>query len=199
MINKLINTNYDRLYLTAKYITKNDTAGDLLHLVLESVWKRNEPSLFETNTKFCNYVITAMHNQYNSKTSPYYTNTRLLIDDMFYDFDREWYDFLEFYDVVDEYEGLFVSIIQWVEQQDLYEGEEEITNHPIKNLLSKKFFIEYYYAEKNINIEGLTTDELKQLRNQSLRNISKKYNVSEVMIYYYIKHVINKIKEKYII
>jgi len=208
MKNKIIEyieENYDKLLKAASYITKDDTAGDLLHIIVEDLITREKYSQKVYNCKnFYNYIVRAMVLNYYTKNSTYTKENKQIIA----------YDFLleNLQEEKEEKKELFENIIKYVNDTDLYYEEriqkikdkphlkDKITNrYKRKNLIDKELFISYFYAEYNTNIEKLDIEEVFKLRQTTLRCVADKLNIHYVTVFKSVRSVINKIKEKYII
>jgi len=174
-----ITDNYNKLLKAAKFITKDDTAGDLLNDVLIYLLTRETYSDKINNcTNFYNYIVRAMAIQHFSNHSEY---AKKYIKNLpLFDFEEEH----------EEYNITYEEIINWVRTSDIFKNR-------IKSFACKTIFLDYYDNEHNYNLSGMTTEEVKQIQKTNMRNIANKYDISYFSVRRAIHMVLDKVKEKY--
>lgn len=185
-IEDYITKDYENLLNTAKYITKNDTASDLLNDVLINLLTRKDYSDRLNNCyNLYNYIYGAMRIQYFSNNSKYNSQYRKKFTELFdIEANNEEYDFL--YEKIEKYiknhnffkekEENDINLLKKTNKYSVYK-EKLIKNRYINlNLLYKKIFFEYYYND-----------------NLSYQKIKQKYNISVLSIRKYIKYILNNL------
>lgn len=194
LLEEYISKNYNKLLKAAKYITKDDTAEDLLHDTLYYLLTREEyskkikeakpnPNSDDNIPNYYNYIVRAMAIQYTSSNKSikynkqYKGSVKLNIDKLKNNIDEQ-------------YDTTYEDILNWIQNSDLF-------NSKIKNYYCKTIFFDYYYPEYQIEISGMTLGEIKEIRKTSHQKISKKYNISKSSVRNALKDVIEKIKIKY--
>ena len=173
-----INKNYDKLLQAAKWITKNDTAGDLLNDVLEYLLGRK----WDDDRKMCwySYIVRAMIQQHNSPNHNYnkmYCRYRELSEDLEQTENKE-------------YDYRYEEIIEWVQKSRMFKTK-------IKELWCKEIFIEYFAPQYHYVISGLTMKQVNELNKRSFEKVAKKYKISKSSARNGVYGIIEKIKKKY--
>lgn len=173
--------NYKNLLNAAYFITRDDTANDLLNDVLYNILSRKIYSdKVENCSNFYNYIVKAMKIQYISKNSEYY---KLYVENK-----NKIYKELK--DEENEYSFIYEEILDYLTNNKLFKD-------CIKNLNYKVIFLDYFYTEYNLDISNLSKEEIDEIRKISYQKIANKYNISKDSVRRAIKSVLKKIKRKY--
>jgi len=200
-ISEYISNNYTKLQRAARNITKNDSkADDLFHIIVEDLLSREKytETVYRCNN-FYNYIVRAMVVQFYSGNTRFHKENRMYFSR---DFSNEISD-----EIVVE-DKRFMIIINLVHGLELFPEElkMKLENQPeknkkliknkykAKNMLYKNVFFYYFYAEQDINIDGLTLIQVEELRKQSERSVAKHYGISPSSVHLYLTYVKSKIK-----
>lgn len=181
---KYIEENYNRLLSMAQFITKDQSAGDLLNdVLLYLLTRKNYSEKLKNCTNFFNYISRAMVIQYYSPNHQY---DKLYRSKNTYDID------LNTLTTCDEvgYDTTYEDIIYFVKCSRLFKSR-------IKNYECKTLFLDYFDPEHNVSITGLTISEVKELRKTSYNKIANKYNISKSSVRNAIVETIDIVKVLY--
>jgi len=182
-----ISENYDKLLSAANIITNDETAGDLLNMVLVQILKRKSYSeLVKNCNNYFNYINRAMVLCYISSTTEYAIY-----------FKRDYaFNLSKEEDIVEPYSTLYDDIINYVIKTNFYEEEEKKkllkaktlkqkakirNNYKLKNMVDKKLFLDYFNNEDK--------------RRTSYRIIGKKWDISHQTVMSSVKKILNNIKK----
>lgn len=189
-IEDYITKDYENLLQTAKFITRNDTASDLLNDVLINLLTRKDYSDRLNNCyNLYNYIFAAMKIQYFSNNSQYNKQYR----SSFYDLKLNLYD--NNYDD-SEYDFTYEKIENFIKNHTFFEKikENDIKKSKIKgkwnnktenrinnkyinlNFICKKIFLEYFYNQ-DLN---------------SLRKIEKKFRITHTSVSNYLHKLLDE-------
>lgn len=179
-----ITKNYKDLLNCAKFITKNDTAGDLLHdVTIYLLTRKTYSSKLNNCTNLYNYINKAMIISHFSNNSVYSYNYMRYLP---LDIDRIMNEPDE--DVDTTYE----EIINWVQKTNLF-------NNRKKNFICKTIFTDYFNPEVQCQISGMTINQVEKIRRTSHQKIANKHDISKSSVRNAIIEVVIKIKKNYII